>query len=107
MSDQSEHATAGRTFAAVLGSILLLAEIPIRLMEHHHFLNMVETNFPQVYAYLISPSATLVRWIVGGLMVLWVIVEFWRQRTNLRPVEQHAAPSPQTTINVSPVIQNI
>ncbi len=83
---------------------MLLAEIPIRLMEHYHLLHALETQFPQFYALLISPTVTTARWIVGVLMILWVIVENRRQRAN---VPQPIAPQPQQLINFNPVIQNI
>lgn len=113
MSGASDHMSGSRKLTAVLGAILLLAEIPIQLMEHTHFLHALETHFPQFYALLVSPTVTIARWIVGGLLVLWVIYEYRNQRTNMRPAEPPAAPAfqaaahPQQTINFNPVIQNI
>jgi hypothetical protein len=113
MSGQTEHPQAGHGFTAVLGGILLLAEIPIRLLEHYHLLHALETNYPTLYALLVSPSATVVRWTVGVLMILWVIVEYRKQRTSVRPLQQPAAPPaqpaapPHQIINFNPVIQNV
>src|SRR5690242_15771447 len=103
MSGASDHTSAGRIPMAVLGGILLLAEIPIRLMEYYHFLHGVEAHFPQFYGFLISPTVTAARWIVGVLMIAWVIVEHRRQ-----PATAAAQPiAPQQQINFNPVIQNI
>jgi len=108
MSGSAAHSSGSRALTAVLGAILLVAEIPIRVMEHLHFLHGVETQFPQFYAFLFSPTGTVARWIVGVLMILWVIVES-RKEPAAQPAlaAQQLAPQPQPFINFSPIIQNI
>jgi hypothetical protein len=106
MSGQSED-TGGHKLTAVLGSILLLAEIPIRLMEHYHLLHSVETSLPQLYALITSPSAAVARSIVGLLMIGWVIFEYRKHHTGIRPAQDPPAPMAQPTIHFAPVIQNI
>jgi hypothetical protein len=107
MPAQSEHTAPGHTLTGVLGGILVLAEIPIRLLEHYHLLDAVQTNVPTLYSLLISPTATGVRWVVGVVMIISLIVEYRRHRTNIRRVEPSAPPPPQQPIYFAPVIQNV
>jgi len=105
MSDQSDHKLDGRKLTGLLGAILLLAEIPIRLLEHAHLLEGLERTYPPLYTLLVSPSATITRWIVGVLMILWMIYEFRQQRPGISsPQQELSEPQAAVSATASPSI---
>lgn len=76
---------SGLVVTGVLGILLILAEIPIRILDHHHLLDIVKEFSPKFYALLVSQDASIVRWIVGALLILWLIYEY--RKVQLQNIE--------------------
>src|SRR6267142_42203 len=113
MSDQSEHKPMGYKLTGILGAILIVAEIPIRLLEHTHLLEGLEQSAPSWYALVVSSRAAVVRWVVGILMILWVIYELRQHEPSDTSAQQKSSNSrasvsatPSHAITIAPIFNN-
>lgn len=93
---------------AILGAILLLMEIPIKLMEYGHLLEDFKLKHPEAYSTLISPGTTIVRWIVGLGLIGWLIYEYRTSRPESANQHSHfsSAAQPVPPITIAPVFNN-